>query len=108
MLSPYDLGNSFVTENCFKINVDELVSNAQKELKRRLLQSQVEALGIDIDFTTSKTKFNGERLWFVCPNCKRRVGVLYKYPIEEVVGCRSCLNLYYRKQRFKGMVESFV
>lgn len=105
MLTPYDLGDFLVAENCFKIKVDDLVNKAQKELKIRLLQSQIQALGVDIVLTTSKTKFNGERIWFLCPNCEKRVGILYKHPSEQVIGCRTCLGLKYKAQRFKGMVE---
>ncbi|MBI2021814.1 hypothetical protein HYS93_02965 [Candidatus Daviesbacteria bacterium] len=107
MLSPYDLGNFLMVENCFKVNIDDLVSIVLKELKIRFLQSQVEVLGADVKFTYSKTKFNGKRYWFICPNCGRRVGTIYKHPTEDTFGCRICLNLRYRKQRFKGMMESF-
>lgn len=106
MLTPYDLGDFLIAENCFKIKVDDLVRKAQERLKIRLLEAQIEALGANINLTTSKTKFNGERIWFICPNCKRRVGTLYKHSTENIIGCRICLNLKYRKQRFKGMIES--
>ncbi len=108
MLNPYDLGSFLVVENFEKIKVDDLISKAQKELKRRLLQAQIEVLGVVVNLTTSKTKFNGERFWFACPNCKKRVGALYRHPVVEIIGCRTCFNLKYRKQRFKGMVESSV
>lgn len=108
MLTPYDLGDFLVAENCFKVKVDDLVRKAQGGLKIRLLEAHVEALGIEVSFTTSKTKFDGERIWFLCPNCKRRVGTIYKHSTEEIVGCRICLNLKYKKQRFKGMIEASV
>jgi len=101
MLNPYDLDNFFVAENCRKIKIDELVSNAMKVLKIRLIEAQISALGVDVEFTTTKTQFNGVRVWFICPNCKKRVGTLYEDPIGERVGCRTCLNLKYRKQRIK-------
>lgn len=41
--------------------------------------------------------FGGERLWFLCPNCSKRVGVLYF--IRNVYACRSCSNLAYRSQQ---------
>lgn len=91
-------------ENCYRITVDDLVNKAQKGLKMRLLEAQVEALGIEVSFTTSKARFDGERIWFVCPNCNRRVGTLYKHSTEKILGCRICLHLKYRKQRFKGIV----
>lgn len=108
MLNPHDLGDFLIVENCDKIKVDDLVSKTQRELKIRLLQSQIEVLGIEVNLTTSKTRFDGERIWFVCPNCERRVGTIYKHSTEEIVGCRICLNLKYRKQRFKGMIETMI
>jgi hypothetical protein len=108
MLKPYDLGNSLVSENCHKIKVDDLVSVARQELKRRLVASQIEALGVEVSLTTSKTRFSGERIWFICPFCNLRRGTLYKHPTNQVLGCRVCLNLKYKKQRFKGMAELIV
>ena len=104
---PYDLGeNSPVTEYSYKVNVDDLLTKAKKELKLRLLQSQIDALGVNIGLTTSKTRFNGERIWFVCPSCGKRVGTIYKYPVNQILGCRVCLNLKYKAQRFRGMLEN--
>ncbi len=108
MLTPYDLGDLFVVEDCHKLKVDELVSEALKSLKLRLLQSQIQVLGVDVSITTSRTKFNGERLWFSCPRCNKRIGVLFKHPTSKIVGCRTCLNLKYKKQRFKGMIEASI
>ena len=106
MLNPYDLGDFLVVENCYKIKVDDLVTHLQKELKKRLLEAQIVALGLSVNLTTSNTKFNGKRLWFACPNCNKRVGTLYQHPLKETLGCRTCLHLKYKKQRYKGMIES--
>lgn len=105
MIKPYDLGNYYLADYSQKISVDDLVREAKRKLKLELVQSQVETLGIPVKFTTSKTRFNGERLWFVCPFCERRIHTLYQHPLQRVVGCRGCLGLVYNKQRFKGMVE---
>jgi hypothetical protein len=105
-MTPNDLG-VFQTVECHqKINVNDLVRQASKEVKLRLLEGKVEVLGLDLDFTTTKTRLGGERLWFVCPQCGRRVGVIYKQASQEKIGCFRCLNLKYRKQRFKGMLEA--
>jgi hypothetical protein len=45
-------------------------------------------------------------LWFKCPLCGSRVGVLFRHPAANTVGCRRCLKLEYRKRRYKGMVEN--
>jgi len=104
LLSPYDLGTFQTVETSRKVSVDELVRNALKDLKKRLVEAQIEALGIDINITTSKTRFNGERLYFQCPSCNKKVRNLYQ-TANDRIACRECLGLYYKKQRYKGMIE---
>ena len=106
LIPPYDLGKYQVLEDCYKLSIDELVATAQRKLKLSLLKANIEALGVDITLTTSKTNYTGVRFWFLCPCCQKRVGVLYRHPIQENIGCRNCLGMYYRKQRYKGMVET--
>lgn len=104
MINPYDLGDfSQVAENCQKVSIDDLVRRANKGLKQSLINSQPELSGVKIAFKTSKTRFGGERLWFACPNCSRRVGTIYQD--QGKVACRHCLGLRYSKSRYKGMVE---
>lgn len=103
-LTPYDLGTPQLVEQTQKININSLVRQVQKDVKMRLLEAQIEALGVDVGLTTSKTRFNGERIWFVCPVCEKRLGVIYRSASSKM-GCRRCLGLQYKKQRFKGMVE---
>lgn len=106
LINPYDLGEFQLIDGALKISIDELVDRVKKELKIRLLQAKIEALGIEVSLTTSKTRFNGDRFWFLCPICYIKVGVLYKHPLQDILGCRNCLELKYRKQRFKGMIEA--
>ena len=42
----------------------------------------------------------GQRLWFVCPYCERRVGKLFVYALSfwHRWGCQSCLGLSYPSQ----------
>ncbi|MDD5147796.1 MAG: hypothetical protein PHV63_04625 [Candidatus Daviesbacteria bacterium] len=106
MIKPNDLGKiTPVAENCQKINIDDLIRQANKEIKHRILQSQIEVMGFELSLSTSRTRFNGERYWFLCPICTSRVGTIYKSPLNNQIGCRGCLKIQYRKQRFKGMVE---
>ena len=98
------LGSSLVAENCQKIKVNELVRQATKDLKKRLVETQIESLGVPVALTTSKTRFSGERLWFVCPTCSRRAGVIFRTPANSL-GCRRCLCLIYKQQRYKVMIE---
>jgi hypothetical protein len=95
-----------LAEQCQKISIDSLIQQASFELKLRLLESQIETIGIPLKFSFSKTALGGKRVWFSCPSCNGRVGVLYKHPLLETIACRNCLNLKYRRQRYKGMVEA--
>ncbi len=106
LINPYDLGDFQITENTQRININDLVSQALKELKLRLVEAQIEALGYSVSFTTSRTRFNGNRLWFICPFCSRRVGILYQQVTIKSLACKSCLGLKYKKQRFKDMIEA--
>lgn len=44
-------------------------------------------------FTTTPCNYGGERYWFLCPLCYRRVGVLYKK--GDYFRCRHCHDLTY-------------
>lgn len=39
----------------------------------------------------------GKRPWFTCPQCQRRVGILYHAPFHPFF-CRRCCNLAYPSQ----------
>ena len=104
MIRPYDLGENKLVEDTQRIEIDSFVRQINKELKVRLLEAKLEALGVSIELTTSRTRFNGSRLWFLCPCCRKRSGILYNLSMK--LACRVCLGLLYRKQRYKGMIES--
>lgn len=44
--------------------------------------------------------YGNERAWFICPQCGKRVGILYMR--NGVFCCRSCQNLNYYSQRCSG------
>ena len=108
MIKPNDLGNNFVVDQCRKINIDDMVRKTKLSFKTNFIYSELEILGQNIHLTSSKTRFNGLRLWFVCPICKRRINNLYKHPLRSFIGCRICLKLKYRNQRYKGMIENSI
>jgi hypothetical protein len=43
--------------------------------------------------------FNGERVWFSCPGCEKRVGKLYLPPGKNTFLCRSCHDLTYASRQ---------
>ncbi|MBI3887580.1 hypothetical protein HY310_00750 [Candidatus Microgenomates bacterium] len=108
LISPYDLGSLQLVERSEKVSVNDLLRQARSQFKKQFLIANIDILGTKIELTFSKTRFNGERIWFVCPMCNKRAGVLYRQPLVNLIGCRQCLNLRYKKQRYKGMIEAKV
>jgi hypothetical protein len=106
MINPYVLGENNLIDQCKKISIDNLIKKANKLTKINFINNEVETFGQKISLTTSRTRFNGQRLWFVCPKCSRRINNLYKHPYRNLIGCRICLRLKYRNQRYKGMIEN--
>ena len=115
-IPPNDYGNSnflstrtgencFLTDECQKIDITNLLRIALFELKKTFIQSQLQTEGITVSLLTSKAGFGGKRLWFACPLCQKRVGCLYKHPLNGFLACRACLNLKYRGSAKKGMIE---
>jgi len=45
----------------------------------------------------TECNYGGVRYWFTCPNCHRRVGVLYLSSGQ--CACRKCFNLAYKSER---------
>lgn len=105
-LTPNDFGSPLIVETCQKVKIDDLLKQCRDGFKESMMTSQLKFMGIDVELITTETKFNGVRFWFKCPQCERRVGVLFKHPLSQAIGCRLCLHLRYRKQRYKGMVEA--
>jgi uncharacterized protein YlaI len=105
-LKPNDLGNKFLIENCQKIKTQDILKRSKEKLKEALLGAEIEASGVKVELTTSRTHNNGIRFWFKCPSCHTRIAVLYKHPMSGKIGCRNCLNLEYRKRKYKGMIEA--
>jgi hypothetical protein len=104
-MHPNDLGEHFLVEDCQKVAVSDLLKDYKAKLKETILRTKFEMLNENVLITTSKTGSGGLRFWFMCPRCKRRSGVLLKHPLQDTLGCRVCLGLKYKKQRYKGMLE---
>jgi len=105
-LNPNDLGKTFLVEECQKVRIEDFLKRYRGKLKEHILNSELEASGWHVELATSQTHYNGMRLWFRCPLCSSRVGVLFRHPLNSAIGCRKCLKLEYRKRRYKGMIES--
>lgn len=100
-----NLGKKCLVEDCQKIRIENLLKSYCNKFKGLALTSELQVSGWKVELTVSKTYRNGVRLWFKCPLCGLRAGVLFRHPVSEAIGCRKCLNLEYRKRRYKGMIE---
>ena len=105
-ITPNNLGKKYLVEETPKIRIDDLLRRIKKDLLENILQSQIEAEGFHIILTKHNLYHGGKRLWFECPLCKTKCGVIYRHPMSNQLGCRLCLKLEYKKRRFKGMVEN--
>ena len=92
-----DLGKNMsrlTVENCEKIAVTDLDF------------SHLEALWIEvnkqiIDLTKTRCNYGGNRYWFNCPRCGKRVGALYRKPLSLLFLCRLCQNLTYQLTKYR-------
>ena len=101
-------GATLLIEQCPKISVFEIVQEAKEQLLPAIASNIASVNGYEIEFTTSKLAHGGERLWFKCPQCEGRKGVLYSNALNGSVGCKACLGLEYRSRRYKDMVENMI
>ena len=51
-----------------------------------------------IGLARSRMPYGGERVWFGCPACGRRAGVLYLPPGQQRFACRTCHRLRYGRE----------
>jgi hypothetical protein len=100
-LMPNNLDSFLSVEMVQKVRIDDLVSQAKKGLKQAILQACLNSFNQEIELTTSQTRFGGKRLWFRCPECIKRVGVLYRQDEVSSMKCRMCLGLKYLKQKVR-------
>lgn len=105
-MSPINLGNYLVLENCSKIRVSDVISQAKKQIEDVLRSSKIEIGNQLVQLISTDTNFNGKRPWFLCPSCCTKRSFLYKHPISGLLECRKCLGLDYKDQRYKGMNQS--
>jgi len=104
-MTPNDLGKNFTVEDCERLPVYSFFKDFRTNLKKAALSSTLEVSQTKVSLAATPTRFGGFRLWFLCPHCERKIKVLLIHPFTGKVGCRGCLGLTYRKQRYKGMVE---
>jgi hypothetical protein len=95
----------------------EFNSMVAQRLENISLYSLTHNNPLKLDFTYTTPYWGGMRYWLVCPDCKRRVGKLYRPNFERMFRCRSCYGLAYTSsqkhnhrvnlliKKLKGMAE---
>jgi hypothetical protein len=58
--------------------------------------NHLQSIDLDIGITRIEQHFGGQRAWFACNGCGKRVAILYLSGPR--VGCRRCLDLIYASQ----------
>ncbi len=53
------------------------------------------AYAYDLAVTRTSCHYGGQRYWWLCPKCKKRVGVLY---LAGIFVCRHCIGANYQSQ----------
>jgi hypothetical protein len=61
-------------------------------------QSQLIESNQAINLLITYPHFGGERYWFECPECKKRVMKVYKPKHSMIFKCRVCNDLIYQSQ----------
>lgn len=75
----------------------EVESRGSVRLRYKVtIRGQSEAKDYPVPITWTPCHLGGERPWFLCPCCGRRVARLYS---SSVFACRHCLRLNYRSQQ---------
>ncbi len=93
-----------LVEHCNKLNVNDLMRKAKRQLFEIILKADIVLTEQGIKLTTTNCYFGGKRFWLICPACNKRVGTLYQKPTDEVLLCRKCQNLTYLKTRYHNML----
>lgn len=65
-------------------------------------EAKIEGITVKIEYTPCN-KYGGQRAWFICPGCGKRIMKLFEISDKEstnlILGCRECLNLTYKSTR---------
>ena len=89
----------YLVEDCKNVRIEKVVKRARGEIAKALMQGLVEIGGFDVRIISSSLHHGGLRLWFECPICSQKVGVIYQHPTKNnLIGCRGCLGLDYRSR----------
>lgn len=87
-----------LVEECQKLSISKFNLGLLNVLD---VQIHNQAIGL----TKTFCNYGGFRYWFICPNCQKRVGVIYKKPFSDLFLCRLCQDLVYELARYRRSVQ---
>jgi hypothetical protein len=93
-------------EKCERLSIFEL--RIQGVLISNESDDYLYGNGVKIPLTKTPCYFGGERFWFICPDCHRRAGILYRPGYSSFFLCRHCHDLTYQStQNRRTFFEPF-
>ena len=80
-----------------KLTIQQVKSRLSPEIKQIYLpfKRSGELFNQSIQISKTPCNYGGYRYWFICPDCHKRVGVLYR---QSNYKCRHCLGVNYQSQ----------
>lgn len=82
----------------FQVRADEVMFSYRTRTRG---QEHWQEYDITAPLTYTPCNYGNQRAWFECPNCSKRVAILY---ISKTIACRTCHRLNYKSQQTtKGM-----
>lgn len=86
---------------CYRVDKNCLVLN----YRFREYGGEWQPLEESVQFDRTPCNYGGERLWFLCPRCSKRVAVLYGVGARFL--CRHCYSVRYSSQ-MKGKLDQLI
>jgi len=77
--------------------------NITLRYKSRTNGADWQSMDYPIELQTTNCNFGGIRYWFTCPECSKRVCVLYN---GEIFKCRTCLGLVHKSRNESALDQA--
>jgi hypothetical protein len=86
-----------------RVQFPEEIPNIKMRYNVRKNAGAWQELDYKINLTTTKCNFGGVRYWFICPDCNKRVCVLYA---DILFKCRSCLGIVHKSRNESALDQA--
>jgi hypothetical protein len=86
-----------------RVQFPEETPNIRMKYNVRKNAGDWQELDYKINLTTTECNFGGIRYWFICPDCNKRVCVLYA---DIMFKCRACLGIVHRSRNESALDQA--